>query len=115
MRVSCAQLKTTCDALEALTSVGAGNDNEHGWWRRIALALEEGSSTTSGTGTTRASYMQRAAIAAEVAWGGDGDDENLTYNGLLTRIVDAMELDAGTSEGSLGQRLATAAGLVAFA
>ncbi len=108
------QLKTATDALEAQTSVHTGAKTESGYWRRIALALEEGAGAASAANNGRAGWMLRAAVAAETAWGGSGAEENRSTSGLLKRIVDAMEINAGVGTGSLSNRLATAAGAVSF-
>lgn len=107
-----AQLKTTLTALEAVTSTQVGNDTEDGLWRKIALALEERRGASSSANDTMLGWMTRAAVAAEAQWGGSGAEESGSYAGLLKRIVDAMELDAGVTDGSLAGRLVVAAGLV---
>lgn len=105
-----AQLKLAVDDLEALTSVHAGNDNLPGLWRRFALAAEEaaGASTTANETTT--GYMLRSALALESIAGTSGAEENVSYEGLLKRIVDALEVQAGgATTGSLEGRLVVAA------
>jgi hypothetical protein len=110
-----AQLKATTDALEALTSVRAGNRTETGWWRRIALALEEAAGAATTANPTREGWMLRAAVAAEAVWGGSGAEENRTFEGLLKRLVDALEINAGVGTGSRPNRLSVAAALITLA
>lgn len=109
-----AQLKAVADALEAQDEVRTGNRSEAGWWRRIALAAEGASGSTSEANDTVEGWMLRAAVALEGAFGGSGAEENRTREGLLKRIVDAMELNAGAGTGSLANRLAGAASAVTF-
>lgn len=116
MKVPNRMLALVATALE--TAAGAStsaNATEEGYWKRIAAAIETGAGTSSTANSNLAGYMRRAAVAAESVWGGSGAEENSTdYDGLLKRIVDAMELDAGSSSGSLPQRFAAAGVLAAF-
>lgn len=54
------------------------------------------------------SYMLRTAVALETISGTNGDEETDSYNGLLKRIVDAME-GGVVGPGSLSNRLVIAA------
>lgn len=111
-----AQLKTAVDALEALISVQAGNDNYLGRWARFAAAVEQEAGAVTEANQDLDGYMLRAAVALESIAGTSGAEENDNRAGLLKRIVDALEVQAGgATEGSLGQRLATAAVNATFA
>lgn len=103
------QLRAATASLEALDQARAGNPGEPGWWRRFALAAEGLSRTTLATNATVEGYMLRAAVALETLQGVSGAGINRGYEGLLLRIVNALEKGVpGT--GSLGKRLVDAAG-----
>lgn len=112
---SIAQLKEAVDDLEALTSVHAGNDNESGLWRRFALAAEEAAGASTSANETLTGYMLRTALALESVAGTTGAEENVSHQGLLKRIVDALEVQAGAvTTGSLEGRLVVAAANATF-
>lgn len=113
--LSHAQLTSVAATLDGLTSAHTGNGSTEGLWKRIAEALEQGAGVSNPRNDNLSGYMERAALAAEAAWGGSGTDENQNEAGFLKRIADAMELQAGAvSAGSLAQRVVTACSLVAF-
>lgn len=110
-----AQLKAATDSLEALTSVRAGNPTDAGYWRRFALAAEEAAGADSAANATVEGWMLRAAVALELVAGTSGAEENRTFDGLLKRIVDALEVQAGeVGEGSLANRLVVGAAGAVF-
>ncbi len=112
-----AQLALTATALE--TAAGAStsaNASPAGYWKRIASAAETIAGTTSTANATVHGYMLRAAVALEGVAGTSGTEENRSYNGLLKRIVDALEVQAGAvTVGSFGHRLRVGAQNAVFA
>ena len=110
------QLAAVATALDGKTSdhSSLGTGTEEGYWRRIAKALEDGAGVSNTRNESISGYMERAALAAEATWGGSGAEENSSYAGLLKRIVDAMELQAGVTSGSMSGRMAIAAPLATW-
>lgn len=109
-----AQLTTVAAYLDGLTSAHTGNGTETGLWKRIAEGLEQGAGVSNTRNGTVTGYMERAALAAEAKWGGSGAEETATEEGLLKRITDAMQLNAGAGIGSLENRFAVRGTLVTF-
>jgi hypothetical protein len=109
MRLSA--LGTVADALEALGEIAtSANLNEAGQWRRIAVAAEAMAGVFTATNATRSGYMRRTALALETISGTTGAEENVSYTGLLKRIVDALEVMAGAvTAGPLEVRFLVAA------
>lgn len=109
MTVQVAQASSALLALAGLSNTS--NAGDPGYWREIARAAEQIAGTTSIANAGISGYMLRAAVALESLEGGSGAEENRNYPGLLKRIVDALEIDAGVGVGSLEHRLylATAA------
>ena len=104
-------LKETADALQLKAGLATpANQSEAGWWLQIALAAEgiAGASTTANP--TTIGYMLRAAKALETAYGGNGLQENASYEGFLERIADALELNTGLlTGGNLARRIRVSA------
>lgn len=100
------QLALSATAIE--TTAGASttaNATPPGYWKRIAAASETASSTSSSANADLTGYMLRTAVALESVAGTTGAEENANYPGLLKRIVDALEVQAGAVlVGSLGYR-----------
>lgn len=109
-RPTYAQLYAAATSL--LTKAGlsaAFNDTRAGLWGDIARSVEQLAGTTSTANSTIDGYMTRAAVALEGKFGGSGAEESGNRAGLLKRIVDAFELNAGVGTGSYGNRLAAGA------
>lgn len=107
------QLFSATNSVEALDQVRPGNLGEAGWWRRFALAAEGLAGEATIANETIEGWMLRAALALEAISGTSGAEENSGYEGLLKRIVDALE-GGSTGTGSLGARfMAAAASFVA--
>lgn len=103
------QLKATRDSLLATASLSAiSADTAAGMWADIARAAETIADTSTTTSETLQGTMQRAAVAIEGITGTDGAAENPNYEGLLSRIVDALE-DGEVGAGSLANRFVLAA------
>lgn len=98
------QVAVNFRALSGLSNTSSANLT--GYWREIALSSEELAGAATAANATLAGWMLRAAIAVETLEGTDGTAENPNYNGLLKRIVDAMEEGNGAvGTGSLENRL----------
>lgn len=104
--MNAAQLTAMANSLESKASITTpANPGEAGNWRRIAAAAEALSGTSSTANPNVAGYMLRTAKALEASAGTSGAEESATYDGLLKRIVDALEVKAGAvTTGSLYQR-----------
>lgn len=102
------QIFSATNSVEALDQVRPGNLGEAGWWRRFALAAEGLAGDATIANETIEGWMLRAALALEAMSGTSGAEENSGYEGLLKRIVDALE-GGSTGTGSLGARLMAAA------
>lgn len=101
--------------LEADSSDQVGNATFAGRWKQVALAAEQLAGASSTATETINGYMLRAAVALESIAGTTGDEENRTRTGLLKRIVDALEAQAGqVYTGSLGYRFRVAAGAALY-
>lgn len=109
------QLNIAVNSLEADSSVHAGNLNETGLWLRFALAAEQLAGASSSANANVLGYMLRSAVALESIAGTNGTAENISYEGYLKRIVDALEVQAGAvTAGSLAGRLVVAANAAAY-
>lgn len=110
------QLASTATSLE--TAAGAStsaNANIPGYWKRIAAASEALAGASTNASATLEGYMLRSAVALESIAGTSGAEENANRTGLLKRVVDALEVQAGAvTVGSLGGRLAIAAAAATF-
>lgn len=106
-----ADLKAVAEALEAAAGASTtANDSEGGWWLRIALASESLAGAATAANDTVYGYMLRTAIALESIAGTSGAEENDGYGGLMKRIVDALEVQAGSvTTGSFEGRMVIAA------
>lgn len=103
------QLKAARDSLLTTASLSAiSADTAAGVWADIARAAETIADTSTTTSETLQGTMQRTAVAIEGITGTDGALENPNYEGLLTRIVDALE-DGEVGAGSLANRFVLAA------
>jgi hypothetical protein len=102
------QLAATAASLEALDEEREGNPGEAGWWRRIALAAEGLAGASSDANPTVEGWMLRTAVALEALKEADGSAFNAGQEGMLARIVAALEGEE-PGEGSLGKRLMDAA------
>lgn len=116
MRISPTQLAA---ALAGIIDDAATTDNSNmgsaGRWREFAEAAEAIAGTTSTANDNIAGYMLRSAVALEGVAGTSGTNENSSYHGLLKRIVDALEVQAGgVTDGSFAQRMAVAAAAATF-
>lgn len=108
------QLRIAADLLEAQDEVRVRNLVEAGYWERMALAAESLTGFSSTANANVEGYMLRTALAFEDMFGGSGQEESATEPGYMKRIVDALEIEAGVSAGSLEQRFITALNSVSF-
>jgi hypothetical protein len=114
--MNASQLKAMADALAtkaglALTVAGS----EAGQWARVVAAAEALSATTSSANPNVAGLMLRTAKALETLSGTTGAEETSTYDGLMKRIVDALEVKASAvTPGSLYGRAVVAAANAVF-
>lgn len=101
--------------LEADTSDQVGNATFAGRWLQVALAAEQLAGVSTSANSNINGYMLRAAVALETIAGTTGAEENRTRSGLLKRIVDALEVQAGqVYTGSPGYRFRVAAGAALY-
>lgn len=103
-------LTQIADDLEAVAGASTtANASLTGYWKRIAAAAEVIAGASTSANADLDGYILRTALALESVEGTSPTGYGLNTNGLLARVANALEHNAGASNGSLIKRIAEAA------